>query len=312
MRNPSFEDFNKPGGHHQDIKDWISPNESPSDYYHRDSEDPKTGVTHNHFGAEEPNTGDAYAGICIRADDYETLQSQLLAPLERGKTYCFSMYISLGDEGPRPLKALHVNLSAMRMAGLKMRRMPLQTTLVFDAPSQLDVRDGWVRLCAPYTAEGGEKVLTIGVFEEIGRYDFSHYFIDDVSLVETDDPAGCHCEPQRPLFSGTFQLEHLNFETAKAIIRPESFEGLNELAAHLIEHPELKLTINGHTDHIGSEADNRTLSQRRTESVAKYLAARGVEPSRMTSKGWGESEPIASNATSQGRASNRRVEFTIE
>jgi len=77
------------------------------------------------------------------------------------------------------------------------------------------------------------------------------------------------------------------------------------------ENPEFNLDINGHTDSVGDEAKNLDLSQRRADSVKKYLTDKGIDASRMTARGFGETLPIADNSTAAGRAKNRRVEFKV-
>jgi len=78
------------------------------------------------------------------------------------------------------------------------------------------------------------------------------------------------------------------------------------------DNPSYKLTIDGHTDSQGDDGKNLTLSQKRAEAVKKYLTDRGVEASRLTAQGFGETKPKDTNDTSAGRANNRRVEFTVE
>jgi outer membrane protein OmpA-like peptidoglycan-associated protein len=77
------------------------------------------------------------------------------------------------------------------------------------------------------------------------------------------------------------------------------------------QNPGIKIEIGGHTDDKGSDDYNLTLSEGRAQSVKDYLIEKGIAADRMTAKGYGETEPISSNATDQGRAENRRVEFTI-
>ena len=101
------------------------------------------------------------------------------------------------------------------------------------------------------------------------------------------------------------------FESGKDIIKSESFENLNVLAEILKEYKEAKVVIEGHTDSQGEDADNLVLSQKRTESVKSYLVSKGVEGSRMSAVGYGESKPVADNSTAKGRASNRRVDFKL-
>ena len=78
------------------------------------------------------------------------------------------------------------------------------------------------------------------------------------------------------------------------------------------EHPELRALVEGHTDSIGSEAYNLRLSERRANAVADYMESQGISSSRITTKGWGKSKPVADNRTKEGRAKNRRVEITEE
>jgi outer membrane protein OmpA-like peptidoglycan-associated protein len=77
----------------------------------------------------------------------------------------------------------------------------------------------------------------------------------------------------------------------------------------LDDNPDLNIEIRGYTDSIGEEDYNIQLSQRRAESVMAYLISRGIDPVRLTAKGYGSANPVASNDTPQGRAKNRRVEF---
>ncbi len=107
-------------------------------------------------------------------------------------------------------------------------------------------------------------------------------------------------------------LERVFFQTGRAKIRRRSFALLDNVAQVLISHPEIEnVEIEGHTDSRGPEKRNLELSQLRAESVLEYLVGAGVERSRLTPKGYGESKPLEPNKTRRGRAANRRVEFTI-
>jgi OOP family OmpA-OmpF porin len=79
----------------------------------------------------------------------------------------------------------------------------------------------------------------------------------------------------------------------------------------LKKHPQVRVEIGGHTDSIGSSSYNLELSALRAQSVKSYLIEHGISPDRLTTRGYGESMPIASNATPAGRALNRRIEFRI-
>jgi outer membrane protein OmpA-like peptidoglycan-associated protein len=102
------------------------------------------------------------------------------------------------------------------------------------------------------------------------------------------------------------------FDTGKATIKPVSYTLLDEVAAALKSHDEVKrVEIGGHTDSLGDAAFNETLSQQRAQAVREYLLQKGVEAPRLDAKGYGEEKPIAPNDTAQGREANRRVEFSI-
>ncbi len=101
------------------------------------------------------------------------------------------------------------------------------------------------------------------------------------------------------------------FQTAKAAIKKESFELLNEVAQAILDHPKFRIGIEGHTDSVGKPKVNRKLSQDRANAVRMYLIGQGVAPERLQAVGMGDDVPLDDNATEAGRAVNRRVEFHI-
>jgi OmpA-OmpF porin, OOP family len=106
-----------------------------------------------------------------------------------------------------------------------------------------------------------------------------------------------------------FVALHINFDTAKATIKPDSNALLDQAADMLKMAPEIKIEVDGHTDNVGDAAANQKLSEARAKSVVAALVQRGVADGRMTSKGLGQSVPVADNRTEEGRAKNRRVEL---
>lgn len=103
--------------------------------------------------------------------------------------------------------------------------------------------------------------------------------------------------------------EPVAFEGDTERLSPESFAVLDTVAQILADNPNMTLEVQGHTDSRGEPDVNQRVSQQRAESVTKYLQGRGVAAARLTAKGYGETRPIESNRTSQGRAINRRVEL---
>jgi outer membrane protein OmpA-like peptidoglycan-associated protein len=108
----------------------------------------------------------------------------------------------------------------------------------------------------------------------------------------------------------TLILEGVNFETGKSVLTPESETILNGVAESLVANDSIRVQVTGHTDITGSLALNRRLSRSRADAVRTYLISRGVAEDRLTARGFGPDQPVASNKTADGRAQNRRVELT--
>ncbi|NCA78679.1 MAG: OmpA family protein [Sphingobacteriia bacterium] len=106
-------------------------------------------------------------------------------------------------------------------------------------------------------------------------------------------------------------MQGIQFETGKDVIKKVSYPILNQIADVMKENPTYHLAISGHTDDVGNDEYNQTLSDKRAASVRRYLINQGIDENRMTSHGYGETRPIADNKTKQGRALNRRVEFEV-
>ena len=110
-------------------------------------------------------------------------------------------------------------------------------------------------------------------------------------------------------FTDSKIITHINFDIDKATIKAESMGTLNEITALLKSNPDLKFDIQGYTDNSGDAAHNLILSQQRADAVRKQLIKMGTDAARLTSKGLGDTAPIADNSTPEGKANNRRVEF---
>ena len=106
-------------------------------------------------------------------------------------------------------------------------------------------------------------------------------------------------------------LQGIQFESGKNVIKKSSYSILDKVVKVMKENPSYNLEINGHTDSQGAAATNLELSQKRSDAVQAYLTKGGVEASRLTAKGFGETMPVADNATAAGKAKNRRVEFKV-
>ncbi|MBX2951434.1 MAG: OmpA family protein [Leadbetterella sp.] len=111
-------------------------------------------------------------------------------------------------------------------------------------------------------------------------------------------------------FTDTKIVTHgINFDFNKSTIKPESMGTLNMIKQIMTDNPEIKFEVGGHTDSDGSEGYNLDLSQQRAGAVKSQLVQMGIDASRLTAKGYGQTKPIADNQTLEGKANNRRVEF---
>jgi outer membrane protein OmpA-like peptidoglycan-associated protein len=124
-------------------------------------------------------------------------------------------------------------------------------------------------------------------------------------LVAADDVPKIVMEVNKPIV-----LPGIVFKTNSADILPASEQILNDAYETLRDNTNVEVEIAGHTDDVGKDAANQTLSEKRAESVKAWLVAKGISAARITTKGYGETKPIADNKTDSGRQQNRRIEFT--
>lgn len=117
---------------------------------------------------------------------------------------------------------------------------------------------------------------------------------------------------QKILEKGRATLD-VEFDFDKAVVKPKYHKDIQSVAEVMKKYPDLKIVIEGHTDNVGGEKYNLSLSQKRAEAIKNIMVTKfNIEPSRLTAKGFGESKPIASNSTKEGRQKNRRVEAAVE
>lgn len=113
----------------------------------------------------------------------------------------------------------------------------------------------------------------------------------------------------RMMTDGKFITYGITFDVGKATIKPESMGEINRIVTLMTENPDLKFSVEGHTDSTGNAASNKTLSEQRSQAIVAKLVELGIAQDRLTAVGKGQNSPIADNNTDEGRAKNRRVEF---
>lgn len=162
---------------------------------------------------------------------------------------------------------------------------------------------------AVVSVEKGEDVIMSVKGEGVAFN--SHIIVDKEEKIP---PAVVKLEvkAEEPKLAKSFEIPDIFYKTSSADINRSSMLILDEFADYLIAQPKLYIEIGGHTDDRGSDADNLALSMDRAFEIKGYLETKGVPGKRVTAKGYGEQKPVSSNDTEEGRAKNRRTEFTIK
>lgn len=212
------------------------------------------------------------------------------------------------------LLAAAVSLSACASKSLNTDRSELANARAAIA----NARAADAERCAPQTLAAAESML----------YWAAHELTEDVHPGETAEliarteakgkqaerEARESCKPApkpAPKVVEIISLEGVNFKHDSAALTPESMTKLDEAVATLKRRSDINVEVAAHTDSQGTDAYNMGLSERRAASVMEYLTSHGIDAGRLTSKGYGETEPIAANDTPEGRAANRRVELRV-
>jgi outer membrane protein OmpA-like peptidoglycan-associated protein len=168
------------------------------------------------------------------------------------------------------------------------------------------VAGGMIGHAAGSTAVG--VLLGAAIGGAAGAY-IGNYMDKQAAEIERDI-AGARVERVGEGIKITFS-SGIMFDIDRAVLNDQYKGELGELATILNKYEDTNILLEGHTDSTGTEEHNLDLSKKRSQSVANYLATQNVNPTRFTIMGYGESQPIASNETSEGRAQNRRVEVAI-
>jgi outer membrane protein OmpA-like peptidoglycan-associated protein/tetratricopeptide (TPR) repeat protein len=166
------------------------------------------------------------------------------------------------------------------------------------------------------TDETGNYLITLPVGKDyafnVNRQGYL-FFSDNYSLKDKSPDSTYEKNiPLQPIeIDASIVLKNIFFDFNKFDLKPESQVELDKVVQLLNENPTVKIQIEGHTDNIGNAADNLKLSTNRAKAVVMYLASKGINPTRLTAKGFGATKPVAENKTEEGRAQNRRTELKV-
>jgi len=272
----------------------------------------------NYFGSQEPHSGKAYVALeLVDIDAIETatlIQGFLTKPLIAGRTYYAEYYLSLSDNSTNATSDFYIFFSDTAY-NKKMKNAVFQKlTPQLSNPINnfITDKDGWTKISGTFKARGGEKYMMMGNHTKKATLLYPDliesvvYYLDDFLIKEIYDLSDTTEKNTNRV------LKNLTFETDKSVILEASFEELNYLCNILKMNKTYKIEILGHTDNVGSKEYNQKLSEDRAIAVADYLILHGIEKERITSIGYGSSNPITDNLTESGRAKNRRVEFILK
>ena len=334
--NPGFEDFSDiPYGWFYSGKDfsrialyWTSPNASSPDLYAPGVQIPKSwkGIG---FGNLQPFQGKSYAGITVYGCDRgkphckEYVQVQLTEPLVPGQRYGFSCMVAHLQKSVF-VRNIELAFSEHEIDEATHDPILINPILVLDRWIPSDNK--WYRWSGHFVADKNASFLLIGNFNTDDKSQvkmpwksdlrYGYYYLDDVRLFKippiikvpvTDSPLTNYV----PKEGGVVNLSRIYFEHDRTDFMPQALIQLKQLLEFLNRYPELKVEIRGHTDNVGTAAYNQDLSERRSAAVVKWLVSKGINSSRLMSSGSGSNEPVSTNATSQGRSQNRRVEVKV-
>lgn len=203
-------------------------------------------------------------------------------------------------------------VTTQKLANATIEVVNLVTNEVFST-SKTDAKGNFLT-CLPM---GGNYALNVNKtqyffhsenFELVATSSLQAPYLLDIKL----QPIPLETVAEKPIKSQPIILKNVFFESGSADLKSVSLTELNKLKELLATNTTLKIQINGHTDNVGSETNNLNLSQNRAKAVADYLIEQGISADRLSYKGFGESEPIDSNETAEGRKNNRRTEFVTK
>ena len=349
--NPSFEEHRdcpqriEALGVMQEVDAWWQPTRGSSDYYNTCG-GRECSVPRNKLGYQEARSGEAYCGIYCSRDQYrEYLQTKLKSPLVAGKRYKVSFWVSLSEKSPHSATTLGALFTKECIEdstlGIVMKRETIdigdqgtQSIAVLFQPQVVNPRDRlltdnkeWMEVSGDFTAEGGEKFLTIGNFFPFNKSRVvstregstplhgAYYYIDDVSVTCIDEqplvPNSNPTEEILPEVGEIILLENIYFAVDKSEVLRQSYNELVKLKELLEKNPKMTIELRGHTDNQGTVEHNQKLSEERAKSVVNHLISMGIDKERLSWKGFGKSAPVADNSSTEGRQKNRRVEYKV-
>ncbi|MFC2087097.1 OmpA family protein [Bacteroidota bacterium] len=311
------------------VDNWTMPTIGTPDYFNDCSVE--AGIPVNWAGKVYPKTGKGYVGMisamfgtdAYLSDLREYIQVKLKKKLEAGAYYYVGFHISWGQSSKYAIDKFGLYLSEREIDTTKFAGIIKVIPQIKNADGFiLDIENKWHKIDGIVKSTGKEEYLIIGnfnydedliLYKNVGRglKNYTYYFVDDVFVFKVDSFLSFEELEKNFSFSNKpYILEEVLFDFNEYTIHKEDELKLDALVKYLKSHQYIKIHINGHTDHIGSDAYNMILSEKRAEMVAAYLMRNGIYKSRISTKGFGKSLP-AYAVNSNRDDLNRRVELFL-
>jgi OmpA-OmpF porin, OOP family len=331
------------------MRGWVSCTETTPDHFSTQNE--PTCWAHpakRTNGRTSPHSGNAMVGIKTWGKGqtptywHEYVAIELPQPLKPGTRYIAEYWVQRANFSSEASNNIGLLLADTLLHTRD--RLPLYATPQVNLEEVLS-KGGWHKVQGVFDATTPAAWLHIGNFygDEATLHEKqpegergAYYFIDDVNLrvaplntpltptpkpsiapkpkqtlVEPASTAQVDLYQVEPVVGTQVRLDNIFFDVDKAELKPESRSELDKVVHLLTDYPYLRIAIEAHTDHQGTDDHNMKLSAARAKAVVDYLADHEVEDARLSSQGFGESRPLADNGTESGRALNRRVEFRV-
>lgn len=167
----------------------------------------------------------------------------------------------------------------------------------------------WKQFFTLWNSEGNTEA-TISILNQSTVEYGNDFVLDDIVFYTCEKP-DFKGQLSAAKAGSIIELRNVFFDTGKDILRQDSYEQLTQLITYLNQKPKGEIEIRGHTDNVGNDEDNQKLSERRAKAVYDYLVSKGINPIRLKYNGFGETTPVDSNETLEGKQKNRRVEFLV-
>ncbi|NNE28061.1 MAG: OmpA family protein, partial [Saprospiraceae bacterium] len=270
-----------------------------------------------------PHSGRNMAGVVINGDFWaEYVGVKLKQPVKAGTTYYVEWWMSMPTYYSRqkPVPTFlndHFGVLISEHLYQYDKRILLGKPQV-EANNEILIEPAkWTKVSGSFVADQDAEYLYLGQFfdkEDKSKIARGYFLFDDV-FIEAFSSEAVQYTPSRyyKIENGVaaIKMDNIYFQTDKHELVPESHVELDKLVSILEKNPTIRIEIQGHTDDEGNENYNFGLSERRAQSVFKYLVEKGIPEERLTSKGFGLSNPVTENSDEAGKQANRRVEFVI-